>query len=261
MNYLSAFFMSIWGGGVSDFIISIVDIILVFFFIYRFLVLIKGTRSFQILFGIIFLGFLFFVSGFLNMRATEELLGGFFKYFIIIVAIIFHEEIRNILSSFKLGSFFGSENIRGTESSFLIREISETMEFFAREKTGAIFVIVRNGDPVSFATGGVEMDSKVKKEILFSIFNKNSPLHDGAVIINEGRIQRASVVLPLSTNPNIDPNFGTRHRAACGISEMVDSLVFVVSEERGQISFFQSGHITRNLTKTMVRKILDRHME
>ena len=124
---------------------------------------------------------------------------------------------------------------------YMVDEITESLAYLTSISEGAIIVISQKGNPESFVTGGVRIDSNVKKELLLTIFKKNSPLHDGAVVIKDGKMILASAVLPLSTNPDIDPNFGTRHRAAYGISEVVDSLVFVVSEERGQDINVQQG--------------------
>jgi diadenylate cyclase len=142
----------------------------------------------------------------------------------------------------------------------MVDEITESLAYLASISEGAIIVISQKGNPESFVTGGVRIDSNVRKELILTIFKKNSPLHDGAVVIKDGKMILASAVLPLSTNPDIDPNFGTRHRAAYGISEVVDSLVFVVSEERGQISMFNKGKITRNMSKDILRKVLMKYL-
>jgi len=260
LNYFYAFVSSFWGGSFSNLIIAIVDVALVYFFIYRFFVLIKGTKSAQILFGFFMILMLFFLGNMIKMRATVWLLEGFFEYFIIMAIIIFHGEIRAILSSFELFEFFkksGSE----FDAYFVVEELVESLFYLAGVREGALVLVTQKGDPSVFVTGGVSLDANVKKELILSIFRKDSPLHDGAVIIKNGKIQKAGVVLPLSTNPDIDPNFGTRHRAAYGISEQVDSIVFVVSEERGQISMLLNGLITRNMTKDMVKKVLKKYLK
>ena len=260
LNYFYAFLSSIYGEGLLSFMITLLDMSIVYFFLYKFFILIKGTKSVQILIGFFATLLLFFLGKLVDFKITVWLLGGFFEYFIIIVAVIFHDELRTILSSFEPLAFFRKSGGK-LESYFVIEELSESLGYLASIKEGALVVVARKGDPTSFFTGGVALDGLVKKEIILSIFKKDSPLHDGAMLIKDGRIDKAGVVLPLSTNPDIDPNFGTRHRAAYGISEKVDSLVFVVSEERGQISMLLDGQITRNMTKEMVRKILTKYLK
>lgn len=260
LNYIYAFASSVWGNGFYSLVISIIDISLVYFFMYKFFVLIKGTRSVQILFGFFVLLILYFIGKIVDLRATEWLLSGFFSYFIIMVVVIFHDEIRSILSSFDVLQFF-VKTPNTLDSYIVVEEISEALGYLASVKEGALMVVAQKGDPMAFITGGVMIDANVKKELLISIFRKNTPLHDGAIIIKDGKVKLASAVLPLSTNPDIDPNFGTRHRAAYGISEKVDSLVFVVSEERGQISMLLNGQITRNLSKSLVKRILTKYLK
>lgn len=257
LNYLHAFALSIWGGSLFSFLVTILDLLLIWFFFYLFLVRSKGTNSIHILVGFFLLMALYLLGNILNMRATSWLLSSFFDYLIIIAVIIFKDEIRDILTSFDL---FGisNKNMGNTESLSEVEELADALHYMASKKEGALIVIAQKGNPLPFVTGGVELDSLIKKELLLSIFFKNSPLHDGAIVIQENRIIRASAVLPLSTNPDIDPNFGTRHRAAYGISEKVDSIVLVVSEERGQISMIINGQITRNMKRDLIIRVLEK---
>lgn len=191
------------------------------------------------------------------MRATSWLLKGFFEYFIIIAFIIFKDEIRDVLMSLDLFGMSGKQT-GNRENLSSVEELADALQYMAAAREGALIVIAQQGDPEPFITGGVELDSLIKKELLLSIFQKKSPLHDGAVIIKDNRMVRAATVLPLSTNPDIDPNFGTRHRAAYGISERVDAIVLVVSEERGQISMVENGgRLTRNMVKEDLIKVLE----
>jgi len=260
LNYIKEFISSFFGDNIYTLFITSVDFLIVYVFTYKFLLLTKGTKSAQILFGFFALLLLFILGQFLNMKATIWLLEGFFEYFIILAIIIFQSEIRTILSSIEPHDFFNRKAAKH-DVFFVIEELVDALFILASHRDGALIVVTQKGDPAVFITGGIALDANVKKELLLSIFKKESPLHDGAVIIRNGKIQKAGVVLPLSTNPDIDPNFGTRHRAAYGISEHVDSLVFAVSEERGQISLMLNGQITRNMTKEMVKKILTRYLK
>jgi len=259
LNQISAFFSSLWSESPFAVIVTLIDITLVWFFTYKFFLLIKGTRSMRILAGFFLLLALYFIGKLVGMRATVWLLDGVFEYLIIIVVILFREEIRSILSTFEFVRLLSGGG-KAYESLVIAEELAETLCYLAQEREGAIIVVAQKGDPEPFVTGGVPLEAEVRKELLISIFRKESPLHDGAVIIRDGRVALASVVLPLSTNPTIDANFGTRHRAAYGISERVDALVFVVSEETGQISMLKEGRITRNMTKDMIKKMLTKHL-
>lgn len=259
LNYVNAYWQAIWGGTPAAMIIRVMDIIIVYFILYRFLVLVKGTKSMQILSGFLALLILYFFGNMIGLKTTEWLLKGLFANIFIIIIILFHEEIRTILSGFEFFDIFKGTG-KKKDSLFVVDEITESLSYLASISEGALIVIAQKGNPESFVSGGVKIDAIVKKELLLTIFKKSSPLHDGAVIIKDSRITLASAVLPLSTNPDIDPNFGTRHRAAYGISEVVDSLVFVVSEERGQISMLNKGRITRNMSKDIVRKVLTSHL-
>ena len=144
----------------------------------------------------------------------------------------------------------------------VISHIANAMDYLASVREGALVVIMPSEDAKLGAIAeGTEIDSLITRELLLTIFKKNSPLHDGAVIIKNRRIARASVFFSLSTNPDIDPNFGTRHRAAYGISEKVpDALVIVVSEERGEISLLHGGRITRDLSKDALKQQLSNRL-
>ena len=259
MNYIYAYWQAIWGGSPYSFIISLADLLIVYFILYRFLVLVKGTKSMQILSGFFVLLLVYFIGNQLGLKTTEWLLEGIFANIFIIIVVLFHEEIRSILSSFEVFDLFKGST-KKKENVHLVDEITESLWHLASISEGAIMVIAQKGNPESFITGGIKLDANVKKELLLTIFKKNSPLHDGAVVIRDNKIVIAGAVLPLSTNPDIDPNFGTRHRAAYGISEAVDSLVFVVSEERGQISMLNKGRITRNMSREIVRKVLSTYL-
>lgn len=259
LNFAGAYWQALWGGSPAAMIVRILDLVIVYFILYRFLVLVKGTKSMQILSGFLALLFIYFIGNMIGLKTTEWLLKGLFANFFIIMIVLFHEEIRTILSGFEFFDIFKGSS-RKKDSLFIVDEITESLSYLASISEGALIVIAQKGDPESFISGGVKIDAAVKKELLLTIFKKSSPLHDGAIVIKDGRISLASAVLPLSTNPDIDPNFGTRHRAAYGISEVVDCVVFAVSEERGQISMFKKGKITRNMSRDIVRKVLTAHL-
>ncbi len=174
-----------------------------------------------------------------------------------LIIVVFRNEIKNMLASMSIFNItMKQEEYAGEED--IISHIANAMDYLASVREGALVVIMPSEDAKLGAIAeGTEIDSLITRELLLTIFKKNSPLHDGAVIIKNRRISRASVFFSLSTNPDIDPNFGTRHRAAYGISEKVpDALVIVVSEERGEISLLHGGRITRDLSKDALKQQL-----
>uniref|UniRef100_A0A832LVX9 Diadenylate cyclase n=1 Tax=Caldimicrobium thiodismutans TaxID=1653476 RepID=A0A832LVX9_9BACT len=228
------------------------DILIVGFIIYRILLLIQGTRAFQMLAGLIILLFLYFFSEILQLLTLNWLLQTFLSSILILIIIIFQDDIRRALAQIGTVPFTKLQ----AEYSFGIEEVVKAVSLMAEKKIGALIVFEREISLKDYLEGSIALDSKISEELLLSIFNPKSPLHDGAVIISEGKILAAGVVLPLSTNPDIAKDLGTRHRAALGITEITDAVAVVVSEERGQISLAVGGKITRDITPATLRKIL-----
>ena len=213
---------------------DIVDILFVTFIIYRILMLIKGTGAFQVLIGLIVIFLIFLIAVALKLYATEFIFGDFLSSIIIVVVVLFRNEIRKALIDVGKNPFAIAQN--KLEKVSIIEETSHAVIELANKQTGAIIVFERNVFLGDYLKIGIKLDSLISQELLISIFTPPSPLHDGAVIIQKGRITAASCYLPLSTEENIDQNFGTRHRSAIGLSELTDALSIVISEETGHIS-------------------------
>ncbi len=249
---------------VSDWIGALrvlLDLALVYYFIYRILLLIKGTRAAQIVIGLLLVFALFAISSenALDLRVTNWFLDKFIVNFVIIAVIIFQADIRRALA--KAGgrtSIFSLS--RGIEDASVLEEVIKAAQLLSKSNLGALMVIEREADLSYLTQDGIEIDALASKDLLYSLFlpEHQNPLHDGAVIIQKGRIAAAGCVLPLTNNPRVDRAFGTRHRAGIGLSEEADSAVVIVSEETGQISIAHDGEILRDLEATTMREILQR---
>ena len=229
-------------------IIDIVDIILVALLLYYLYKLVKGTVAINIFIGIVILYVVWKVTEFLQMEMLSRFLAGFKDIFLILIVIVFQQEIRKFLlmlgttnvtarrKLFKRLNLF-SEN----ESSTNIPAILGACSKMGKSQTGAIIVLQRNNSLEFVKNTGDPMNVEVNQPILESIFYKNSPLHDGALIIEDNTITATRVILPVSNDKNIPQRFGLRHRAALGITEKTDAVCLVVSEENGQISYIKEG--------------------
>ncbi len=222
---------------------DIADILFVTFIIYRILMLIKGTGAFQVLIGLIVIFLIFLIAVALKLYATEFIFGDFLSSIIIVIVVLFRNEIRKALIEVGKNPFAIAQN--KLEKVSIIEVTSHAVIELANKQTGAIIVFERNVFLGDYLKIGIKLDSLISQELLISIFTPPSPLHDGAVIIQKGRITAASCYLPLSTEENIDQNFGTRHRSAIGLSELTDALSIVISEETGHISIVMPKKIIK----------------
>jgi diadenylate cyclase len=232
---------------------AVLDTLVVSYIIYRILLLIRGTRAQQVLTGLLLISVTFFVARHLELKTLSWLMDTFISSFLLIVIVVFQHDIRRGLS--RVGRRSQSDLGYG-RGAFLVDELTRATSMMGKEKLGAIIIIERDGDLNELAETGIRVDARITTALLAQIFTPPGPLHDGAVIIQGGRITAAAVFLPLSQNPRLDPLLGTRHRAAVGITEELDAIALVVSEERGQVSIAEGGSLTRDLDETMLRKVL-----
>ncbi len=195
---------------------------------------------------------MYFVAANLQLLTLHWLLGTFLSSIFLVVIIVFQDDIRRALIQMGQTPFVKAS----AEYSQIIEEIVKAVTVLSEKKIGALIVIERNTGLGEFIESGTPLDAKVTRDLLISIFQKNSPLHDGAVIIREGRVAVAGAILPLSTNPKISRRLGTRHRAAIGITEVSDAVAIVVSEETGSISVALGGKITRDIQPSNLRQLL-----
>jgi diadenylate cyclase len=233
-----------------------VDIGIVAFLVYRVLLLIKGTRAMQMLTGLGILGIAFFLASRFGLFTTHWVLAHFFDYLILIVIVLFQDDLRRALTNVGRNPFMPGSAYHEEEQE-MVEEISRAASNASKERVGALIVIERETALKNFIETGSQIEAKVRAELLVSIFHRDSPIHDGAVIITGGRIAAAACFLPLSKDPDIDRRYGSRHRAAFGITEESDAIVVVVSEETGEIHLVKNGKITTNLNELELKQSLE----
>ncbi|HKL66859.1 MAG TPA: diadenylate cyclase CdaA [Bacteroidales bacterium] len=247
-------------------ILDIIDIVLVAFILYQLYRLIRGSAAITIFMGI-FVVYLFWkVVELLQMELISSIMTAVFGGGVIILIIVFQQEIRRFLlmlgsrymgsGSFSIERFFSRGSVASRQKQTDIEQIIRGVEWLVESKNGALIVIARRSTLEMYAEGGEIINSRISAELLKTIFVKDSPLHDGAVLIESGKIYAARCPLPATDNPNLPPRFGMRHRAAIGISELTDCIVIVVSEERGKISVAQMGDVEENVKPNNLRKRL-----
>ena len=235
-------------------LIDLLDIGIVASIVYRILLLIKGTRAMQMLTGLGILGIGFYLSSILELFTAHWLFSYFFDYLILIVIVLFQDDLRRALTHVGKNPFFSGASAE--EEREMVDEIARAASRLAKERIGALIIIERETGLKNFIDTGSRLESKVNAELLYAIFVPVSPIHDGAVIITGGRIAAAGCFLPLSKDPNIDKRYGTRHRAALGLTEDSDAIVVLVSEEAGETHLVKNGKITTNLNEEELRQSL-----
>lgn len=245
--------------GVADFL----DICLVAFIIYHGIKLIRETRAMQLVKGLLLLGAAYLIVYQLEMQSSAYIFRLVFQNIFIVLIILFQQEIRQVVervgkSKFSALSALLKGNSDDTDSvvTEAVIEVAKAAQRMSDKKIGSLVVFEKEtllGDVIKTGTA---VDAKVSHELVGNIFFPNSPLHDGATIIRDGRLLCSGCVLPLTKNENISRELGTRHRAAIGISEVSDAIVVVTSEETGIISYAVKGQLTRNVTEAELREVL-----
>ncbi len=240
----------------TNYLIQAIDILVVAYLIYRVLVVIKGTRAAPMLLGLSIIALMYAAARVLGLVTLFFVLGNLLSSIILVVVILFQEEIRRGLTKFGIQSMFHSAEKLVYDKT--IEDLTLVCSKLAEERIGALMAVQREVGLDEFVEDAVILDARLHRKLLYSIFVKESALHDGAVLIEGERIRAAGCVLPLSFDPDLDPNLGTRHRAALGLSERSDAIIVVVSEENGSISVVRDGKISRNLDASMLRDMLHR---
>lgn len=236
---------------------DILDILLVYLVVYRLLLLIRGTRAVQILTGIGIVSVAFILSDRLRLFVLNYMLKQFFEYLFIIMVILFQDEIRRALANMGRNPFLGGASAK-SKAAHVLEEICKTANILAAKRIGALIALERQHGLKNYTEGATLLDAEVSAELLISIFNLNSPIHDGAVIIRAGKVLAAGCFVPVTLEAEMDRNLGTRHRAAVGLTEETDAVVIVLSEERGEISLVEFGEIVRGLNMSDLRERLYR---
>ena len=234
-------------------VISIIDIVLVAILIYQFLVLVRGTRAAPMLVGVATLGLAFYFARLGELRTLNWLLSTLLPYVVFALIVVFQSEIRHALAN--LGSRISLMRPSSSVAD-VYDDIVLAANLFSQNQTGALIVIEREIGLRTYIESGVALDARLSYDLLATIFRPSAPLHDGAVIVQRDRIAAAACFLPLSMNPVLSTQLGTRHRAAIGITEETDAVAVIISEETGTISMAVAGSIERELTVERLRERL-----
>lgn len=228
---------------------NIVDVLLVWFVFYKLITIIKGTKAVQLLKGIFVILFARFITEYLGLDTLKWMLDQVLMFGFLAIIILFQPEIRRALEQLGRGRLFARSAMQEEEErDRLIDAFTKSVSYMAKRRIGALISIERETGLSEYIETGTPLNSIVTSELLINIFIPNTPLHDGAVILQKNRIAAAGCYLPLSENPFISKELGTRHRAALGISEVTDAITIVVSEETGAVSLTTNGDINRNLS-------------
>lgn len=241
--------------GIAD----LVDIVTVAVLLYALLVLLRGSRAMQMLWGILIIVGLYLVASALNLITLSNILENLLVFLPFAIIVLFQQEIRRMLAAFGSTAWFRWG--RGQdEGPVMLNELALAVQALASKRTGALIAIERRDSLAMWADTGIPLEARFSYDLILNIFIPGTPLHDGAVIIRGERIVAASCFLPLSTRHELSTKLGTRHRAAIGLSEESDALVVVVSEETGTISLAVEHQLLRPLDETTLRNALTEHL-
>ena len=248
--------MAGWFAGVEPTWLDVLDILIVAFLIYQLLQFIRGTHAVQMALGALVLVLFYWVSQWADLEAVNWLLRTFMPYVVFGIIVVFQAEIRKVLAHLGKTPLLGAFSAHRTEE--VIDEVVLAATTLASQRVGAIIVMEREMGLRAYIETGIGLDALLTYDLLISIFNPGTPLHDGAVILQGNRVAAAACFLPLTVNPALSRELGSRHRAAIGVTEDTDALAVVVSEETGIISLVTGGHIRRELdARTLKQARLD----
>lgn len=239
----------------------LVDIALVAFLVYRLAIHLKETTAIRVLLTLPVVLIAYLLAQLSDLRALKWLLDNFLGSLVVILVVAFQYDIRRAFLSFTKNHLLKRREPEEGEAHTIIEELLVAVEGMAGKRIGALIVVEREMALDNLIAVGTEIDAKVTSELISSIFLPYSPIHDGAVIIQRGKLTKAGCFLPLTQNPEVAKELGTRHRAAIGLTELSDAVVAVVSEESGGVSVVVGGRITRDLDPPALRKVLKRLIE
>lgn len=239
---------------------DVLDVFIIAYILYKILALAKETRAYQLLRGLGFIILVSWLSELLGLTALNWMLKYVLGAGAIVMAIVFQPELRRMLDQLGRGKMFAADfaafQLSSKDAEQAVEEILAAMQHMSKRKLGALIVVEGNTALEEILESGVRLDAHVSSALLQNIFETGTPLHDGAVVIQHNKILAAGCFLPLTANPNVPTELGTRHRAALGLSENADALVLVISEETGVISMARDGVLTRYLDYIMLKQVL-----
>lgn len=232
------------------------DIGIIAFVLYRLIHMIRGTRAMQMIIGLVVILLAYVSSQMFGLFTLNWVLDNFLGSIILVIIVIFQSDIRRALTQFGTAPLFGGAD--RIERGQVLEEITKAVVSLATRGIGGLIVLEREVGLNEYIEVGTRLDARVTRELLESVFIPHSPMHDGALVIQKGRVAAARCFLPLSVDPNLSQAFGTRHRAAVGLTEETDAAVIVISEERGKISLVVGGKVTQDLDGPQLRSSLQR---
>jgi diadenylate cyclase len=235
-----------------------IDVLAVALIIYNLLLLIRGTRAVQVLLGIVFVGLVYYIARWAELVTLQTILESLLIALPFAIIVLFQQEMRRALASFGRNPLWGLVKQQQAETGFADVVLAATT--LASRRVGGLVVIERLQGLRTYVENGIALDAVLSFDLLINVFTPDTPLHDGAVIVQEGRIAAAACFLPLSANPSLSKDLGTRHRAALGISEETDAVAVVISEETGTISVACDGEIVRELDGKSLRNALYKYL-
>lgn len=246
-------------------IIDVIEIILISFFVYQFMVWIKYTRAYTVLKGLLIIGAFLLIAYIFKMNTILWIVSNLASALITAIVVIFQPELRKVVEQLgqkKIMSailpFDPGKEIKERFTDRTVNELIRACYDMGEARTGALIVIEQEIRLDEYIRTGITVDAVLSSQLLINIFEHNTPLHDGAVIMRGNRVVSATCYLPLSDNMELSKQLGTRHRAGVGISEVTDSVTIIVSEETGQVSVAQDGRLIRNVTAAELREILEK---
>jgi diadenylate cyclase len=243
-------------------LVDVADVLLVTVLLYQLYKLLRGSVALNVALGGLSLYLMYLLVNVLGLRLLSSILGEFMEVGVLASIILFQQEIRRFLVNVGKVALEGGGPLgwwrreNNPDARLPLAPFVEAAKTLATQETGALICFARSSDLSAYAESGDHLDAEVSKRLLLAIFQKTSPLHDGAVIIAQGRLRAARCILPVSQNPEVPAALGLRHRAALGLTEATDAIVLVVSEETGQVSLVRQGEIHRNLTPSEVKNRL-----
>ncbi|MBR0172149.1 MAG: diadenylate cyclase CdaA [Lachnospiraceae bacterium] len=242
-------------------VIDVVEILILSFVLYQLLVRVRHTRIWSLLKGVAVIVAFYMFAVLFEMTTIMWIVERLFSIAVIALVVVFQPELRKVLEGLGRRSYFSGlfsfdTRTDGRFSDKTINEIARASFEMAKVRTGALIVIERNDSLADYELTGIEVDARVTSQLLINIFEHNTPLHDGAVIVRGDRVTSATCYLPLSSNMNLDKDLGTRHRAGVGVSEATDSLTIIVSEETGKISVAQGGRLERAVDIDRLKELM-----
>ena len=240
----------------KEFIINIIDILVVWYLVYKLIMLVRGTKAVQLFKGVAIFIFIRILSDIIGLHTLSWLMNQVITYGAIAAVVIFQPEIRRGLEHLGRSSFLMPSRGEQQENERMILAFDKAIQYMSKRKIGALITVERNTGLDEYIETGIALDADITGELLINIFIPNTPLHDGAVIVKNEKIAAASAYLPLSESTLIPKEFGTRHRAAVGISEVSDAITIIVSEETGDVSLTLNNELLSHLSQEEYLKIL-----